>query len=274
MNKVIFFIITISIGLFYILHFDKYLTNQFVVINDLKKVYVKHSATLNNSIEKFFQQAQQIEILTKQNKKLSQYQNLYTSSQSELANIREGISTLNTNLEEINLVKVLSYVNFDDFTKVWLDTSKNKDKIQGLMTENYSAGIVIQKAGRAQALLNGNEKCNYAVFIGKDKAPGIIHKNANKNLLTIKFIPIWIDINVGDEVITSGMDNIFFEGLNVGKVVKINKMADQQEAFIRPYAKVLQKKYFYLYDRKMTVGKKEIKKESIQKAKKKTNKKP
>lgn len=270
MNKYTFFVFTILIGLFYILHFDKYLTNQFVVINDLKKVYVKNSDNLSSSIKKFFNQAQKIEELTQENQNLSQFQNLYTSSKTQLENIREGIDTLNSNLEEIKLVKVLSYVNFDDFTKVWLDTAKEDEKIQGLMSEDYSAGIVIQKAGKSQALLNGNEKCNYAVFIGKNKAPGIIHKNENKNLLTVKFIPIWIDIEVGDEVITSGMDNIFFEGLKVGKVVKINKMADQQDALIRPYAKVLQKKYFYLYDNKVSLEEKKTEKEKT----KKSNKKP
>ncbi len=269
MNKFTFFVFTILIGLFYILQFDKYLTNQFVVINDLKKVYVKNSDNLSSSIKKFFNQAQKIEELTQENQNLNQFQNLYTSSKSELENIREGIDTLNSNLEEIKLVKVLSYVSFDDFTKVWLDIAKEDEKIQGLMTEDYSAGIVIQKAGKSQALLNGNEKCNYAVFIGGNKAPGIVHKNENKNLLTVKFVPIWIDIQIGDEVITSGMDNIFFEGLKVGRVVKIKKMADQQEALIRPYAKVLQKKYFYLYDNKVHLE------EKVEKPKiKKSNKKP
>jgi len=250
MNKFTFFIITTFIGLFYILHFDKVLTDQFVVIHDLKKAYIQKSDKLTFLTEKYFNQAQNIEELTNTNAQLVQFQNLYSSSKSELNNLKENIATLNSSTEHIQLVKVLSYVNFDDFTKVWLDIPKEETKILGLITEDYTAGIVIQKSNKAQALLNGNEKCNYAVYIGENKAPGIIHQNENKRLLTIKFIPIWIDIKVGDEVITSGMDNIFFEGLKVGKVVRIKKMADQQEAYIRPYAKVLQKKYFYLYDKK------------------------
>ncbi len=58
----------------------------------------------------------------------------------------------------------------------------------------------------------------------------------------MKYIPIWIEINLGDEVITSGMDNIFFKGLKVGKVVSINKMADQQEAFIKKVRAEIERK--------------------------------
>ena len=44
------------------------------------------------------------------------------------------------------------------------------------------------------------------------------------------------------------MDNIFYKGLKVGKVVKINKMADMQEAIIKPYSQVYQKRFFYTYE--------------------------
>lgn len=249
MSKISFFLITSIITLFYIFHFDKYLTEKFVVMNDFKKAYIKKSDSILLFTKKFFNQAQSIEELLSENEKLTQYQNLYTSSKHELDNVKESISSINPSIENIKMVKVLSYVNFDDFTKVWLDAEKTEDKIQGLIIGDYSAGIVIQKSDKAQALLNGNDKCNYAVYIGENKAPGIIHKNEKKQLLTVKFIPIWIDIKEGDEVITSGMDNIFFEGLKVGRVVKIKKMPDQQEAYIRPYAKVLQAKHFYLYDK-------------------------
>ena len=115
------------------------------------------------------------------------------------------------------------------------------------------------------ALLNGNEKSNYSVYIGEEKAPGIMHGTYKENLLIIKFIPIWINIQRDDEVITSGMDNIFFEGLKVGKVVGIKKRANMQEAIIEPYAKTLQAEYFNVYKQE---AKKKIKKQ------KPINKKP
>jgi len=249
MSKFVFFLVTILIGLFYILHFDKVLTDRFTAINSFKKQYVNYSDTISANISSFFNQSEKIKELSQNNQVLLKYKNLYNSSQNELESLQKNFSTLNSKTQSMEIVKVLSYVNFNDFTKVWLDIPKESSKIQALIDGEYSAGIVIQKANKAQALLNGNEKSNYSVFIGSNKAPGIIHKNKHKDLLSIKYIPIWIDIKVGDEVITSGMDNIFFEGLKVGKVVKINKMQDQQEAYIKPYSKVLQKKHFYIYDK-------------------------
>ncbi len=46
------------------------------------------------------------------------------------------------------------------------------------------------------------------------------------------------------------MDNIFFEGLKVGKVVDVKKMADIQEATVQPYSQVYKKKYFHIYTKK------------------------
>ena len=261
------------IGLFYILHFDKVLTDQFTVINNIKKTYIQKTDTLTSNISSFFNQAEQIRDLSTKNQELFQYQNLYTSVSNELVDLQNLSQTGSIKKEDLKVVKVLSYVKFDDFTKIWLDTKKDDEKIQALIDGEFSAGIVIKKANNAQALLNGNEKCNYAVFIGPNKAPGIIHNNKHKDLLSIKYIPIWIDISLGDEVITSGMDDIFFEGLKVGKVVKIIKMADQQEAYIKPYSKVLQKKYFYLYNKEV-IQKETVLKKSTSKEPKKSNKKP
>jgi len=261
MSKFSFFLVTLLIGLFYVLHFDEVLTDRFTVVNNLKKEYVLQTDTLVTNISSFFNQSSKIKELTKENQELFKFKNLHTSSIHELSNIQSNTQTLNSHTQSLEIVKVLSYVNFNDFTKVWLDIEKQDDTIQGLVDGEYSAGIVIQKANKAQALLNGHEKSNYSVYIGQNKAPGIIHKNKHKDLLSIKYIPIWINISLGDEVITSGMDNIFFEGLKVGKVVKINKMQDQQEAFIKPYSEVLQKKYFYIYKKEpiITLIKKEEK---------------
>lgn len=102
-------------------------------------------------------------------------------------------------------------------------------------------------------------------FIGENKAPGITHEHKESKYITVKYIPIWIDIKVGDEVVTSGMDNIFFEGLKVGKVVRIKRMADIQEATVEPYAQVLKKEYFHIYTKNepMKVKNPKIKKPDV-----------
>lgn len=47
-------------------------------------------------------------------------------------------------------------------------------KNRGLIYQGYTAGIAINKNGRAMALLQGDDQCVFSVYIGKSKAPGLI----------------------------------------------------------------------------------------------------
>ncbi len=249
MRKVLFFIVFIIVGLFYLFRWDRLLVEKFAFFTDIKISYINKIINLSTVLEKYFFQASTIEKLRKENDTLKLYKTLYIASKNKLDSLskyqllKDGIVSSN-----IQLVKVLSYINFNDFSKVWLDLKKQDDEILGLITNEYAAGIVVNENNRAVALLNGNKKCSYAVFIGDEKTPGILTSSlANTTQLLIKYIPTWAKIKKGDEVITSGMDNIFFEGLKVGVVTKIKKQADMQIATITPYANVLEKKYFYTY---------------------------
>jgi len=248
LNKVVFFLFFILLSLSYIFDIDKQIVRNFNFINSFKNVYYEKAQESNNIVEEYFNQASSIEKYRKENLSLKQYQHLYIKNKFLYEQLLND-SKLEEKKHQLNLVTVLSYVEFNDFTKVWLNKDKANDKILALIDNNYAAGIVIKEGSRALALLNGNEKSNYAVYIGENKAPGIVHKNEeNEKYLKIKYIPIWIDISLEDEVITSGMDNIFFKGLKVGRVIKINKMADMQEAIIEPYSKVYEKRFFYTYE--------------------------
>ena len=260
MNKFLFFLLFLAVSLGYIFDIDKTIAKNLNPFESIKKFYVETSSSIENSIDKYFSQVIQIENLQKQNEDLRNYKLQYKSAKNELDSILETISAPNSTTEQIKFAKVLSYVDFDNFTKVWIDLEKKDNSILGAISDEFAAGIVVNQNGRAKALLNGNEKCNYAIFIGKDKAPGIIHSSKNKHALLAKFIPIWFDIKEGDEVITSGMDNIFFEGLKVGKVVSIKKMQDIQEATIVPYAKVLKQRSFFVY-KKTILNEEEVKEE-------------
>lgn len=250
MNKLLFFLLFIIMSGLYIFNVDQSVSSNFKFINDIKNFYTEKLIIVEKTLTKYFFQAKTIENLELENQDLKKYRLLYAEKNLELTKIKDIHIDLQDYKSDLKLTKVLSYVDFDDFTKVWLDVEKTDSKIEGLISENYAAGIVVNKGNQALALLNGNEKSNYAVFIGENKAPGITHGTSNSNNLLVKFIPIWINIKVGDEVITSGMDNIFFEGLKVGKVVAIKKMADMQEARIEPFINALEQNFFYIYSKK------------------------
>lgn len=249
MRKFLFVVLFLLISLLYLFEVDKLINKKFTFFNDLKLSYINKVIGVSTTVEKYFNQVKNIEQLRIENNELKQYKILYTATQKQLDTIKEFVITMDIDESkpDINLTKVLSYINFNDFTKVWLDQKKEDDSILGLITEEYAAGIVINENGKSVALLNGNKECSYAVFIGKDKIPGIVTSSKDGKNLQIKYIPIWADIKIGDEVITSGMDNIFFEGLKVGRITEENSFPDMQTAIIKPYANVLKKKYFYTY---------------------------
>lgn len=248
MNKILFFILLLAISFGYIFDIDKVIARNFTPFTSLKTLFLDISQTVSQKKEIYFNQIDAIKYLLKENEELKNYKIKYEASQNELDAILNTFNNSNTTTDSVRFARVLSYVDFDDFTKVWLDMKKDDDSILGVISENYASGIVVNQYGRAKALLNGNEKCNYAIFIGDSKAPGIIHASDKMPYLKAKFVPIWFDIKEGDEVITSGMDNIFFEGLKVGKVVSIEKMQDIQEAIIMPYAQVQKQTSFFIYE--------------------------
>lgn len=259
MRKLLFILLFVVVGLSYLFKVDELIIKKFSFFNDLKLSYINKVLNISTTIEKYFDQANTIEKLKIENTELKEYKILYTASQKQLEEINEFIPIDTQEVKpKIELVKVLSYINFDDFTKVWLDKEKTDDSILGLITENYAAGIVLNKDGRSVGLLNGNKQCSYAVFIGENKVPGIITSSSDGKNLLIKYIPIWSEIKEGDEVITSGMDNIFFEGLKVGIISEVTNLQDMKTAIIKPYANVLKKKYFHTY-KYMPPVKKELK---------------
>lgn len=233
-------------------------------MSSFKEFYINNGIKLTNFTDTYISQISTIEKLQDENIKLKSYKNKYEVTNSNYQELKSFSNKIDKPFE-VKQVKILSYVKFDDFTKVWLNYENKTDSIKGLILDNNTAGIAVTSGTQSLGLLNGNEKANYAVFIGKNKAPGITHNNKNPQFLTVKFIPIWIDIKLNDEVITSGMDNIFYKGIKVGKVVAINKMADMQEAIIEPYAQIHQSRYLNLYEKEQV---KEVIQTPIEKKKK------
>lgn len=121
--------------------------------------------------DKYFNQAKTIEKLKQENKELRDYKVLYDIAKQELAVKDEFLKNLNVpqTTSHVELVKVISYLSFNDFTKVSLAKDLQSDKILGLISDNFAAGIVVNQQNRAIGLLNGNKDCSYSVFIGEQK---------------------------------------------------------------------------------------------------------
>jgi len=248
MSKGLFGFLTIFVALFLgALYYTNAIQAPIISsLNYLKSNYHNSVEFIEETINKHTFQAKQITLLEEN---LKQYENNHLVMQQLASEIKdlhaENNSTLRTN-PEVQLVRAISYEQFGDFNKVWLEV-KNYDssKIYGLTHKEFVAGIVVPKNKKPLALLNKDVKSSYAVYVGEGLAPGIAHGNNSEHLL-VKFIPAWFSIKVGDEVTTSGLDNIFFKGLKVGKVLSVTKSQGYQNAVIDQYYRANDPNYFYM----------------------------
>ncbi len=147
---------------------------------------------------------------------------------------------------KVTLVRTLGYVHFGDMNKLWIDMPDfNASRLYGLVYNEKAAGIVTARDGRPMALLNGDYQCTYAVYVGPNKAPGII-RGSNSDRMLVQYIPTWVDISVGDEVVTSGLDRLFFSGIKVGRVLSIEIAGGYQNAVVEPYYRGNAPDYFHV----------------------------
>jgi rod shape-determining protein MreC len=217
---------------------DRSISDKLFVINtNIKEAYLAKFTNIQNLIAKYFHQTEQIVQLKEDAFKNEKYKLLYLTKCKLKSDLNSSLSR----------ASVISYINFNDFSEVIFSSKLDIKNISALITDDgYSAGI-IKKENQNIGYLNHHPKSNYAVFIGKNKVPGITHGKKDEEYITIKYAPLWQEISIGDEVITSGMDNIFPKGIQVGDVVSIKKLSTTWEALVKPYANVYNKNYFYIY---------------------------
>jgi rod shape-determining protein MreC len=248
MNKELLSFFTIFIALLVgALYFTNVIQSPFIsTLNSIKTNYHNTNEFIRKTLNKHFFQAQHISELEN---KLQEYENNHLIMQQLASEVNDLFAESHSNLKidpKIELVRTISYQKFADQNRVWMEVNDyNSSKIYGLIYRNLVAGIVVPKNSRALGLLNRDIKSSYAVYVGDENAPGIAHGNNEENLV-VNFIPSWIQIKDGDEVITSGLDEIFFKGLKVGTVIFITKSQGYQTAVIKPYYKANNPNYFHM----------------------------
>ena len=251
MNKELFSFLSVFIALIVgAMYYTNTIQAPFIEsLNYMKSNYHKGVTFAQTTIDKHFFQAEQI---TKLNEKLQNYENNHLVMQQLASEINDLLKQNNSKIKsdpKVELVRAISYETFGDFNRLWIEVDDyNSSKIYGLAHNEIVAGIVIPKNNRPLALLNKDVKSTYAVHVGSALAPGIAQGNNEKNLI-VKYIPAWFNIKVGDEVITSGLDKIFFKGLKVGKVISTSKSHGFQTAIVEPYYHSNDPSYFYIIKR-------------------------
>ncbi len=207
--------------------------------------YLKTVSSVKDGIDEHLDQKEQIQTLREENRELKNAKIDASIYKSEL----NSLLKLNKQDEfkpEAKLVKSISYENISNYNRVWIKMNDfNKSKIYGLIYNNSTAGIIISKNDRPLGLLQGDKKCIFSVSVGEHNYPGVAMGRGE--FLHVKYIPLWMQPKIGDEVRTSGLDNIFIKGILVGKVVKIQEEESYQTAIVKPNVKVNTPAFFYIY---------------------------
>lgn len=229
------------------------------ISSTIRGVFVSAMGGFSGQFERHFSQVETITQLQKENRELQQQALSFKArlkTQADAAYLVQSRPTV-PELVTISETSVLSYSSLPNLYRLWIDfrpklkRGNEKRTIVGLVypTQNkidsVTCGIAIQSDNNGfEAYLNGDAKCSYAVYIGKQKAPGILI-GRNQNRLIVKYVPTWMEIKAGDEVVTSGLDEIFFEGVRVGVVTNVFSDNAYKEALVEPYFNSLNPTKFY-----------------------------
>ncbi len=239
----------IFIAILYFFNVEKLIIRQVSALsNTIKYTYINTIVSISNSVNKYIFQLDYIDQLVKLNQINLQYKALYEKNLNILMELNKNIEIDIKPELQYKKVRVLSYYKFNDHSQVILDLENNIDNISALITyDGFSAGIALNKDNNSIAYLNQHKRCNYTVFIGDENAPGITSGMQDDGNIIVKYVPIWKNVKINDEVITSSMDSIFPYGIKVGKVTDIKINENTKNITVVPYANTLGNRDYYIY---------------------------
>ncbi len=215
--------------------------------NSVLETYLDIKTAISDKISEHFNQQKEIQELRVQNRSLESSAEILTAFASNLNDILKA-NEMSEYKPRVKMVRSVAYTNLNDYYKVWIDYDDfNSSRIYGLLNHGNGAGIVVQKDGNPMALLLGDPKSIFSVFVGKKRIPGVVM--GRKKEVRVEFIPLWMNPEVGDEVTTSGLDGIFFAGVGVGVVTKVIKEELSKTAVIEPYSKISVPLYYYIIEK-------------------------
>ncbi len=211
--------------------------------HSVKLLFATNKEKFIKTISTHFHQKEQIEILEKHIKELEPKASLSVAFASKLNHFLKEAHLKNYN-PQLHLVQVLGFERMQVKDRLWIDFPHfKKEKIYGLIYKGFSAGILRQEQGRPLAILQSSKEALFSVYIGKTKIQGIAFGDGEN--IEIRYIPSYEKPHIGDEVITSGNDNIFYEGIKVGEIIHIERNDMYKIATLKPYTDPKKAQFFY-----------------------------
>ena len=210
--------------------------------NSVKLEVIEVYNSISLSIQKYFNQSENIEKLSLENRKLK---DSIASYESYINSCKRLQYFDKLNIKNIKFTQTISYAKLPILSQIYIDYESNTSNIKGLVYNNQVAGIVVKSyKDFSLALLNNDKETTYTVFIN-NKIPGVLFGGDN---IVVKYIPKYHKIHINDEITTSGLDNIFYKGAKVGVVKKIIQKDLYQEVEVTPYYNSLKPSLFYVVE--------------------------
>lgn len=219
----------------------------------IKKYYNDKKENLTLFINDYMNQATQIKNMREKIEQLEIDSIKYKALQAEFDNLHYALENERHYSDpDVHLVKVLSYMTLGTYTKIWMDYTHLSDepKIFGLVKDGYAIGIAKMVDNHLLGILNGDRDCSYSVYIGENRVPGTLRTMENGDIV-IDYIPAWQSIKSGDNVVTSGLDGIFFEDVQVGVIGSIKPENGYLHAELKPHRFSNRLSYVWLIDTKI-----------------------
>lgn len=249
--KPLFFFVVFLIVLFVFFKVDRALSEGVLSVgNKIKSKVLDFQEWVVESYYLHFDQARLLQSLLHKEKEVEELKLRNIELQAEFDQLRKFYDIPSPSFTHIYPTRMISYKEFGNYSRAWLEEYNEGDEgFFGLIAGGYVAGIAKREDDeRMVGYLNGDPLCSYGVYIGKDRALGIIR--SQDNVFLADFIPLRSKIEVGDEVVTNGLDEIFFPNIPVGKVIKIREENGYLSAEIAPYAHRVDLGYMWLLDRR------------------------
>ena len=238
MKKLLLWLICIGVIFFLSTKISTGIQSKVLYISDGVKIGIfNFYSNISNFIKRHFDQAAQIKYLSNELKSKQQAEYSLEALTSEYNQLLNSVqSYLQLDLPEVTLVRTISYIELNDYKKVWLELKSDKTyeegQIFGLIDNNRTAGIAVYSNNRLIGYLNGADKCSYSVIIGEYKMPGVVKYDTNRGFI-VDYIPLQQEIKAGDKIYTSGYDGIFYPNIYVGEVSSVDLSQGYQIALIK-----------------------------------------
>ncbi len=216
----------------------------------IQTTYLDFKESVGEMVERHFMQVRTIERLHRTNEKLSERLIRFQNDAASYRALKSAMGLeVDMNLSVIP-VRTYGYALLGNFQQLWLERFRNYDpeKNYGVIRNGYAIGIVVEEENRPLMILAGDKACNFAVYIGKKRAPGIATGKDARHMI-VKYIPEWMKIEIGDRVFTNGLDRIFPMGIEVGKVLSIRKMQGFKNAEIELFGDTLHPDFVWVVNR-------------------------